>query len=169
MRGVPWLLTVLIGCASAAAPAGAASPQPAGPPLDQLIQQFNAGAPQQDGVEIEAWPESGPEGPEIVVVVAPRGATKLVADPGITVTPSIRPGIAWRAPLPYRKVDPALDYFTPPATLRLPFTGSDGGPVDLLVEYAYCVVDFQCFFGEETLTVATRLASEGAEAHLGAD
>ena len=77
-----------------------------------------------------------------------------MADPGITVTPSARPGLTWRTPLPYRKVEPGIDYLEPPATLRLPFTSSDQEPVELLVEYAYCVVDFQCFFGEETLRVA---------------
>jgi hypothetical protein len=70
------------------------------------------------------------------------------------VTPSARPGVEWRTALPYRKVEPGIDYFTPPATLRLPFTSSGQEPVELLVEYAWCVVDFQCFFGEETLTVA---------------
>ena len=49
-----------------------------------------------------------------------------------------------------------LEYFTPPASLRLPFRASDDQPLEILVEYAYCVVDYQCFFGEQTLTVATR-------------
>jgi hypothetical protein len=35
----------------------------------------------------------------------------------------------------------------------MPFTGMIGQPVEVLVEYAYCFVDFQCFFGEETLRV----------------
>jgi hypothetical protein len=151
MRGVLWLLSGLIGCALGVAEADTVRPAPA---LDRLIQQFKAGAPEQDGVEIDAWTETGPEGRAIVVVVAPRGATKLVADPGITVTPTARPGLAWGTALPYRKVEPEVDYFTPPATLRLPFTSSDREPVELLVEYAWCVVDFQCFFGEETLEVA---------------
>jgi hypothetical protein len=151
MRGVLWLLSGVIGCALGVAEADTVTPAPA---LDRLIQQFNAGAPEQDGVEIDAWTETGPEGRAIVVVVAPRGATRLVADPGITVTPTARPGLAWGTALPYRKVEPQVDYFTPPATLRLPFTSSDREPVELLVEYAWCVVDFQCFFGEETLEVA---------------
>jgi hypothetical protein len=154
MRGVLWLLTGLIGGAIGVAGAETVRPEPAAPALDQLIREFNAGAPEQDGVEIDAWTETGPGGSEIVVVVAPRGATKLVADPGITVTPTARPGLAWGTALPYRKVEPQVDYFTPPATLRLPFTSSDREPVELLVEYAWCVVDFQCFFGEETLEVA---------------
>ena len=123
--------------------------------VDQLIERFNAAAPGQDGVTVEGWVEDGPAGAELVVRIAPRGEVKLIADPGITVTPRARPGIAWLTELPYRRVDPATDYFTPPATVRLPFTASDDQPVELLVEYAYCVVDFQCFFGEETLTVAT--------------
>ena len=140
-----------------AVPALAQSPETAAPPLEQLIERFNAGAPEQDRVQIDAWTEIGPEGSELVIVIAPRGETKLVADPGITVTPTARAGVEWRTPLPHRKVDSAIDYFTPPATLRLPFTSSDDQPLELLVEYAWCVVDFQCFFGEQTLTVATRL------------
>ncbi|HEX5796244.1 MAG TPA: hypothetical protein VFY19_10405 [Geminicoccaceae bacterium] len=154
MRGVAWLMGGLIGCAPGGAEADTIEAATAAPALDRLIEQFNAGAPEQDGVEIDAWTETGPEGSEIVVVVAPRGATKLVADPGITVTPTARPGLAWGTALPYRKVEPEVEYFTPPATLRLPFTSRDREPVELLVEYAWCVVDFQCFFGEETLKVA---------------
>jgi hypothetical protein len=152
MRSLLWsLLCVTVLAAGAARAQSAEVPAPS---LDGLIQQFNAGAPQQDGVQIDAWSETGPEGSAIVVVVAPRGGTKLVADPGITVTPSAGPGITWRTPLPYRKVEPGTDYLEPPATLRLPFTGTERQPVELQVEYAYCVVDFQCFLGEETLTVA---------------
>ena len=154
LRGQFWAAIGLIGLAS-----GAAAAAPAGPgsetPLDQLIEQFNAGAPEHDGVQIDGWVERGPDGPAVVVAVAPRGGVKLVADPGITVTPAERPGIEWRGPLPRRKVEPGVDYFTPPATVRLPFTASDARPVELRVEYAYCVVDFQCFLGEETLSVAT--------------
>jgi hypothetical protein len=59
-------------------------------------------------------------------------------------------------PLPYRHVDAGIQYFTPPAALRLPFRASGEQPLEILVEYAYCVVDYQCFFGEEVLTVAAR-------------
>jgi len=153
MRGLLWSAI----CVLVMVPALAQSAETAGPALKQLIERFNAGAPELDGVEIDAWTESGPEGSELVIVIAPRGETKLVADPGIIVTPTARAGVEWRTPLPHRKIDPAIDYFTPPATLRLPFTSSDHQPLEFLVEYAWCVVDFQCFFGEQTLTVATRL------------
>ena len=154
LRTLIWVSAGSLGLALGAAQAetvGAGTP----PPLDRLIESFNAGAPVQDGATVDGWVENGPGGTELVVRIEPRGAVKLIADPGITVTPTARPGIAWQTELPYRRVDPAIQYFTPPATLRLPFTAEDAGPVELLVEYAYCVVDFQCFFAEETLTVAT--------------
>jgi hypothetical protein len=127
------------------------------PDLDRLIEQFNAGARQADGsVSLDAWIEAGAERDALVVVVEPRGAFKLVADPGITVTPTARQGVEWLVPLPYRYVDPDAQYFTPPASVRLPFRATEDQPLEVLVEYAYCVVDYQCFFGEETLTVTTR-------------
>ena len=155
MRGGLWAAILLVGLASGTAAAGQAVGA-AETPLDQLIEKFNAGAPEHDGVQVDGWVERGPDGPAVVVAVAPRGGVRLVADPGITVTPVQRPGVQWRGPLPQRKVEPGVDYFTPPATVRLPFTSSDDRPVELRVEYAYCVVDFQCFLGEETLSVATR-------------
>ena len=149
MRGLLWATAGTLGLALGQAPASAGTPS-----VDQLIQRFNGAAPTQDGVSVEGRVEHASAGAELVVTLAPRGAIKLIADPGITITPIERPGLSWQTQLPYRLVDPTTDYFTPPATVRLPFTASDAEPVELLVEYAYCVVDFQCFFGEETLTVA---------------
>jgi hypothetical protein len=127
------------------------------PELDRLIERFDAGARQTEGsVELDAWIESDAEGSAVVIVLAPKGEFKLVADPGITVTPTALPGIEWLVPLPYRLVDTAIPYFTPPASVRLPFRGAAGQPLELLVEYAYCVVDYQCFFGEELLKVSAR-------------
>ena len=122
--------------------------------VDRLIEQFNAGAQHNGSVRVDAWTEPGQESNALVVVVEPRGKFKLVADPGITVTPTARPGVEWLVSLPYRHVDTGVEYFTPPASLRLPFRTSDNQPLEILVEYAYCVVDYQCFFGEQTLTVA---------------
>ena len=127
------------------------------PEFDRLIEQFNAGARQTNGsVHLDAWIEVGGESDALVVVVEPRGEFKLVADPGITVTPTEQPGVEWLVPLPYRHVDPEIQYFAPPASVRLPFRATDEQPLEVLVEYAYCVVDYQCFFGEEILTVAAR-------------
>jgi hypothetical protein len=126
------------------------------PSLDTLLQQFDARALEPPGsVRLDAWVETGEAGKEVVVLVTPEGETKLVADPGITVTPATRLGVDWQLPLPHRMVDTERDYFDPPAMIRLPFTSADDQPLQLLVEYAYCFVDFQCFFGEAELTVAT--------------
>lgn len=150
---------VMAACALAAgaAWAGAAGAEQTAPELDRLLRQFDAGAPPTNGsVHLDAWIETGAERDEVVVVVEPRGEFKLVADPGITVTPSAQPGVEWLVPLPHRHVDPEIQYFTPPASIRLPFRAEGEAPLEILVEYAYCVVDYQCFFGEEILSVAAR-------------
>jgi hypothetical protein len=160
MRKSAWFVAVpaVLGLGLAALPAQAQQsklPQASPPSLDTLLQQFEAQAQAAPGgVRLDAWIETSDAGKEMVVVVAPEGETKLVADPGITVTPASRPGVQWQLPLPHRMVDAERDYFDPPAMVRLPFTSDDDQPVQLLVEYAYCFVDFQCFFGEEELTVA---------------
>jgi hypothetical protein len=137
--------------------AGAADGAEPRPDLDRLIEQFNAGARQTDGsVHLDAWIEAGRESDALVVVVEPRGEFKLVADPGITVTPTEQPGVEWLVPLPHRHVDPEIQYFNPLASVRLPFRADHRQPLEVLVEYAYCVVEYQCFFGEEVLTVAAR-------------
>jgi hypothetical protein len=141
-----------LGVASAGAEEAASEVE-----LDRLIQQFNVATPSTDGsVHLDAWIETGAERDEVVVVLEPRGEFKLVADPGITVTPTEQPGVEWLVPLPHRHVDPEIQYFPPPASVRLPFRASGKASLEILVEYAYCVVDYQCFFGEEVLTVSAR-------------
>lgn len=153
------LRSVMTAWALAAGALGTAAAEEATPEieLERLIEQFNAGAPPTDGsVDLDAWIETGAERAEVVVVVEPRGEFKLVADPGITVTAIAPPGVEWLVPLPHRHVDSEIQYFTPPALVRLPFRPDGEAPVEILVEYAYCVVDYQCFFGEEVLTVSAR-------------
>ena len=134
--------------------ATAASGQDAKPSLQELIQKFHSDAPQREAdVTIDAWIEPGDgEASTLVITLQPDGDTKLNADPGITVTPADQ-GLDWSLALPHRHQDLSITYFDPPATIAMPFTGVIGQPVEVLVEYAYCFVDFQCFFGEETLRV----------------
>jgi hypothetical protein len=142
----------------AAAPDAATDVIPAGPSLDELIQRFEAPpqtAPRAE-VRLDAWIESNGSERWVVVAIEPEGETKLIADPGITIAPVTRPGITWLVPLPHRYVDPTREYFEPAAAVRLPFSGEDGLPIELDVEYAYCVIDYQCFFGEETVTAQLR-------------
>ena len=152
-------VTVALIVAMSATGAGAAEADEVGPRPDfeRMIEQFNAGARQTNGsVRLDAWIEAGRDSDALVVVVEPRGEFKLVADPGITVTPAEQPGVEWLVPLPHRHVDSEIQYFIPPASVRLPFRATHQQPLEVLVEYAYCVVEYQCFFGEEVLTVAAR-------------
>jgi hypothetical protein len=125
--------------------------------LEGLIQQFDGTPSSAEGsVHLDAWIEPGTERDQVVVVVEPRGDFKLVADPGITVTPTTQPGVEWLVPLPLRLVDRASQYLQPPATLRLPFRADGETPLEILVEYAYCLVEFQCFLAEKVLRVTAR-------------
>ena len=160
LSAAPAAILTLVMTAAMAVPALAQDSAPLGqskaPSLNDLLQQFEARAPEPTGsVRLDAWVETDDAGSQVVIAIMPEGETKLVADPGITVTPAQRQGVEWLAPLPLRHVDPGREYFDPPAMVRLPFAATDGQPLDLVVEYAYCVIDYQCFFGEEALTVAT--------------
>lgn len=126
-----------------AAPASAASPD-----LKALLDGMAPQAPAAQGrVEVDGWLETSPAGTELVVTLTPSGAARLVADPGITVTPLA--GNAAPPPgEPVALVDPNLGYMTEPPVLRVPLPGHAGGPVEAQVEYAYCLVDTQCLFGE---------------------
>ena len=145
---------------SAAAAGGQASSATAagGRSLEELIRRFQSDAPKVEAeVRIEAWVEPGDGGDrpdQMVITLLPEGDTKLNADPGITVTPAAGGGVDWQVALPHRHQDMTITYFEPQAEIRMPFTATGSGPIELLVEYAYCLVDYQCFFGEETLSVA---------------
>lgn len=161
-----WSRAVLMGVTFAflagGPPAGAAPDGLAGgASLDQILDRFEAddvpGRPPAD-VRLDAWVEGRADGArDVVIVIEPEGETKLIADPGITVSPVIQDGVDWRVPLPHRHVEAGRQYFEPSAAVRLPFEAPEGTPIDITVEYAYCLVDYQCFFGEEELTVANRI------------
>jgi hypothetical protein len=143
------MLAVLVASALAG---GAQAAEPLGSLLDKLAP---AKAP-QGSVEVTSWVERSGRNSELVVQLVPKGRVKLVADPGITVTPVPRAGIAWSAAAPVSEVDTGRDYFTTPPTLRVPFAGEDGKPVEAAVEYAYCLVDYQCLFGEAKVSASTQ-------------
>ncbi len=138
----------LLATAAAAAPAGAAGPANIGGLLEKLGPAA-ATTPKGD-VAVTGWVEDSRDGTELVVRLEPRGPVKIVADPGITVTPAPRDGVAWATPELVHEV-PGQGYLTPPVELRLPFAAERGGPVEARVDYAYCIVDYQCLFGEATV------------------
>lgn len=117
--------------------------------LDQLAPKPAAA---EGRVEVTGWLETSPEGTDLVVTLTPSGVARLVADPGIIVTPlpddeNGPPGG------PVELVDPDLGYMTEPPVLRVPLPRHDGGAVEAQVDYAYCLVDTQCLFGEAVVRV----------------
>ena len=110
------------------------------------------GAKRPDGdVTVTGWVESGARGADLVVHVEPRGAAKLVAEPGVTVTPLPRDGLTWPGG-PAATDAPEGSYITHPVELRLPFHSRDAQPVEARVDYAYCLTGYQCLFGETTVS-----------------
>ena len=136
--------------------ASMAMPAQAGEPLSTLLGQIAPAKAPAGSVEVLSWVERNGTRPELVVTLVPKGQVKLVADPGVTVTPVARSGVTWSAPAASSAVEPGHDYFREPPTLRLPFTAEDGKPVEAGVEYAYCLVDYQCLFGEAKVSVPTQ-------------
>lgn len=136
---------------------GAFARPPEPQPLEDLLERYRSAVPAQPRAEVrlDGWIEERTGGGhEVVIVLTPKGETKLNADPGIMVTPARPAEVRWHVPVPFHHVDTSVPYFEPNATLRMPFDGDLGEPIVVLVEFAYCVVDFQCFFGEQELTVA---------------
>jgi hypothetical protein len=144
----PLALAVAILGLLGGGPASAASPD-----LKELLDGLAPTAPAPEGkVAVTGWLETSPAGTELVVTLTPSGAARLVADPGITVTPlaganAVPPGE------PVELVDASLGYITEPRVLRVPLPRHDGGMVEAEVDYAYCLVDTQCLFGEAVVRV----------------
>jgi hypothetical protein len=144
---------VLAVLAAALPPAGAALAEE---PLAALLGRIAPAKAPEGSVDVMSWVERGGTQPELVVTLVPKGAVRLVADPGVAVTPLPRDGLAWSVTEPVSRADAAQAYFAEPPTIRIPFAGEDGKPVEASVEYAYCLVDYQCLFGETRVSAPTR-------------
>lgn len=133
----------------------AASPALATEPLSGLLGSLAPPEPPRGQVDVVGWVERNGGRSELVVTFVPKGQVKLVADPGVTVTPVPRAGIAWTQGEPVSLVEAGHDYFAQPPVVRVPFAGQDGQPVAARVDYAYCLVDYQCLFGQATVSAST--------------
>jgi hypothetical protein len=123
-------------------------------PLAALLGQIAPAKAPAGSVEVVSWVERNGASQELVVTLMPKGQVKLVADPGMTVTPVARDGVTWTNEA-VSAVEAGRDYFAQPPTVRVPFAGEDGKPVQAAVEYAYCLIDYQCLFGETTVSAPT--------------
>ncbi len=103
-------------------------------------------------VDVTAWVERSGSGSELVISLVPVGDVKLVADPGITVDPVPSANVQWKTGGPVKLAQDGAHYFAAPPTLRLPFAAEDG-KVGATVQYAYCIVDQKCLFGEASVSV----------------
>ena len=135
-------------------PLGAAEAEP---PLADLLRELAPAPVAAGSVEVLGWIERNGARPELVITLVPHGAVKLVADPGVSATPVPRAGVDWHPAAAATSMEPGSDYFAVPPTLRLPFAAEDGRPVEAEVEYAYCVVDYQCLFGNAKVTAPTEM------------
>jgi hypothetical protein len=93
-----------------------------------------------------------------VISLVPVGDVRLVADPGITVEPVASGNVAWRTPGPVRLAQDGVHYFATPPILRVPFAAKEG-KVGAKVDYAYCIVDQKCLFGEASVSVPVAAGS----------
>jgi hypothetical protein len=131
--------------------------------LAGLLKGLGAAKRPDGDVTVTSWVETGARGADLVVHVEPRGAAKLVAEPGVTVTPLPRDGLTWPGGAAATDA-PEGSYITHPVELRLPFRASDARPVEARVDYAYCLTGYQCLFGETTVS-AVPPASAACAAH----
>jgi hypothetical protein len=141
----------LLGALVFACPAASA----ADADLGKLLDSLGPAKVPKGGVSVTSWIEGPPAAADLVVRVEPHGAARIVTEPAVTVTGEPQTGVSW--PAAAVSSDPPATftgYVTGPVELRLPFRATGSAPVSALVEYAYCLVDYQCLFGEERVTAA---------------
>lgn len=128
--------------------------------LRSLLQGLGPTAPPKGDVSVRAWVERGAGEPaELVVRLEPRGAAKLSAEQGVIVTPVAGDGVAWEVQVLLQE-EPGRGYWKTPVDVRLPFAADDGVRIEALVEYAYCLVESQCLFGEAKVAAVVEGGSE---------
>lgn len=147
MRARDLVRHVAVAALLVAPTAGAAEP------LAELLQRIAPAPPPSGGVAVTGRIEVGPQGAELVVNLEPHGAAKLVADPGITVTPLPTTPNGEAPGSPVELVDASVAYLRSAPELRVPVRIARDAPVTARVDYAYCLVDSQCLFGEALLRV----------------
>jgi hypothetical protein len=132
--------------------------------IGEILGKVAPGAPVPDGsVTVLGWFEKSQGHHELVISLEPKGDAKLVADPGIVVEPHRGAGVEWLGHGPFERVIPGGSYFEGPQEIRVPFRSNGTGEVSARVEYAYCLVAYQCLFGETVVQLPApgRLGTSG--------
>lgn len=137
--------------------AGLAAPAQATEPLSTLLQDLGVApaAKKQGHVQVLARIERNPTtgATQLAIDLLPEGEARLVADPGVTVVALASEGVAWPAGTEIRAVLPGVPYFDTPPELRLPVEAAPGALVEADVDFAWCLVGWQCLFGSERVRV----------------
>jgi len=107
----------------------------------------------QPSVGVLSWIQRRADQYSLVISFAPTDGTKLVADPGIRITPQPIAGVIWTDEIVEVR-DTNLDYFKTPPRVELHFQQLDIVNISAQVEYAYCIVDQICLFGDELVTAS---------------
>jgi len=128
--------------------------------LDGLVGELLAPRGPEGRVDIAARVEPDGDHLALVVELRPLGDAKLVADPGAVLRAGEVEGIAWLA-RETRAVEPGRGYFDGAITLTLPFRAFGSGEVRARLDYAWCLVGFQCLFGERELRIPLAGAPAG--------
>lgn len=97
--------------------------------------------------------------PVLAIDFLPQGEARLVADPGITVLAVAAEGVRWPAGGEARAVLPGTAYFDSPPRVRLPVEAEPGTVVEADVDYAWCLVGWQCLFGNERVRAVVPAAA----------
>lgn len=153
MRRAAAGLVALLAAAGAAAAEG----------VDALLRRLAPGpagtAAAAGSVRIDGRLERDGARVELVVTLTPEGEARLVADPGVQLTPRAGPAGPWAATGLVERVEPSTGYFAGPVELRVPVVPGAAGTALADLAYAWCLVDRVCLLGEAE--VAVPLAAAG--------
>ncbi len=152
MRRLPFALGMLLAVSMAPA-----LPARATEDVGSLLSDLGIAAPAKKEGRVRVIARIGREagtGRSLLTIdFLPEGDAKLVADPGITVVAVDGDGVRWPAGTEARAVLPGTSYFETPPEVRLPVEAPPGATVEADVDYAWCLVGWQCLFGNERVRV----------------
>ena len=139
-----WLAALLL---IAAPPAAAVSD------LDSLLGGLTADGGRKGGIVVRQEVTNDGEYGRLRITLLPEGDARLVADPGSSL--EVRgEGVEWIDGTRAEAIRPDRDYFDGPVTLELPFRRrGEGGRIEGRIEYLWCFVGTQCFFGEKAIRI----------------
>lgn len=125
--------------------------------LGALFNQVNPAPVREPGVSIIGWIEREGANSLVRVSLTPQNGARLVADPGVTIRPIDERLGVWRETTEVAHQLAGVSYFNSPPTIDVGYVLEDGEPIHADVNYAYCLVDDICLFGEERIEILTQL------------